>query len=211
MIEAGFTVEGGAQVREAFRRAESRLMDRWDRTTRRHALRAVRIWQQQYRGAARTSATATRQGTGALRASITQRVARTAQTTVEALIGLYRFGAKGKALLYGGVHEEGATIRSSSGKMLAIPLAAVRSPSGQAPPPRSFADAFVIRKGPFGSGGIIARKVGDQIIPLYALRRSVTIPARPLGGAINAAVKQVEPDFLAGLEADAAKLLEAVQ
>lgn len=209
MIDATFEVTGAEAVARAFRTARPRLMDRWERTTRRGALRAVRIWQTKYRGAGRTSASATRQGTGALRGSIAQRVRRLGDV-IEGLIGLYRFGAKGQALIYGAVHEEGARIRSArAGGMLAIPLAAVRSPSGIAPPPRSFPDAFVLRKGPFGSGGLLVRREGGRIIPLFALRREVTVPARPPGGAINAAVAEVEPQLTAELLRDAERLLEA--
>ena len=67
-------------------------------------------------------------------------------------------------------------------------------------------DTFVI-KGQFG-GGIIARRLGKGVIqPLFALRNQVVIPARPPGGAINAAFREIEPDLRADLERDALAVL----
>jgi hypothetical protein len=211
MIQASFEMTG-ANVADAFKRAKPQVLAGMERETRKQAIRATRIWQQRYRSASATSATATRVGTGQLRASIAQQVRRSGDA-IEGVVGLYRFGAKGNVLAYGAVHEEGGVIRSSKGGYLAIPLGAIRSPSGVAPPPSSFSrdETFVLNKGPFGSGGIICRKVGQQIVPLYLLRREVRVPARPQGGAINAAVREVEPDLLAALERIPAEALGAPQ
>lgn len=194
------TLEGADAVRQAYRRARGEVLSRWYDTTRKHAFRAVRIIQTRYRGASQTSVMATRQGTGNLRASYTQQTERLTDG-VQTALGLMRLAAKGNALRYGAVHEEGATIRSATGKRLAIPLASIRSPSGIAPPPSAFSDTFVI-KGRFG--GVIARRLAKGVIqPLFALRNQVTIPARPPGGAVNLAMAEVRPDLEAELERDA--------
>lgn len=202
-MDVSINLDGAEAVRDAFRTARPKLIARWYDTTRRHALRAVRIIQTKYRGAESTSATATRQGTGNLRASYAEQTALDA-TGVETRIGLMRTAARGQALRYGAVHEEGATIRPVRAQRLAIPLPTIRSPSGIAPKPSDFPrkDTFVL-KGKFG-GGIIARRLGNGVIqPLFALRRQVVIRARPPGGAINAAFREIESDLQQALEADA--------
>lgn len=201
------TLDGAAAVQGAYRAARRALVTRWEATTRRHAFRVVRSIQARHRSGAATTDTATRVGTGALRASYTQQTERTAHG-IETRIGLMRLGAQGQALRYGAVHEEGATIRSASGKMLAIPLAAIRSPSGVAPPPSSFSrkETFVI-KGKFGGGVIARRLAGGVIQPLYALRRQVVIPARPRGGAINAVFDALQPELQRALEQDAVAVI----
>ncbi len=196
-------LENADAVREAFRTAKPDLIARWYDTTRRHAFRAVRIIQTKYRGAAETSPTATRQGTGALRASYSQ-VTDKVSDGVQTQLGLMRLAAKGQALAYGYVHEEGATIRPTRTRFLAIPLPSIRSRSGVAPKPSDFprSETF-ITKGK-GFGGVICRRLaGGAIQPLFALRRSVTIKARPPGGAINAAFAEISPELQADLEHDA--------
>lgn len=199
-------IENAAAVRAAFTFRRTTLLSRWYDTTRKHAFRAVRVIQTKYRGAAATSATATRQGTGALRASYAQQTEKL-PNGIETALGLMRLAAKGQALRYGFVHEEGATIRPTKAKRLAIPLPPIRSKSGIAPTPADFTDTFII-KGKFG-GGIIARRLGKKgvIQPLFALRRQVVIPARPQGGAINAAMAEVQPQLTADLERDALAIL----
>ena len=55
-------------------------------------------------------------------------------------------------------------------RFLAIPLRAARGKR-----PRDFMNTFVNK-------GIIFQRMGKRIVPLFVLRRSVTIPARPVLG-----------------------------
>jgi phage gpG-like protein len=85
--------------------------------------------------------------------------------------------------VYAGVHEFGATIRPTRGRFLAIPLAAARSGAagGVSVGPRDYAGGFFFRsrngKLLFGmrSGGRVGR-----LIPLFVMKESVRIPARPV-------------------------------
>lgn len=206
-MAASIELTGADAIREAFRTARPRLVDRWYDTTRRYAYDAVRIIQTRYRGAETTSATATKQGTGALRASYNQKTDRT-PAGVATSLGLMRWAARGNALRYGHVHEEGAVIRPVRAQRLAIPLPTIRSKGGVAPRPSDFPrkSTFII-KGKFG-GGIIARRLGKGAIqPLFALRRQVVIPARPPGGAINAAFREIEPQLQDALARDAVTII----
>jgi len=75
----------------------------------------------------------------------------------------------GTNLRYARIHHEGGVIRPVRGKYLTIPLtkeAAVRRP-------RDFQNTFIAK-------GVIFQKESDgSITPLYALKKQVTIPARP--------------------------------
>lgn len=192
-------IDGVAATQRAFRAARRETLDRWDQTVRRHAFRAVREIQTTYRGASATSATATRQGTGNLRASYTQQTSRVANG-IEARIGLMRTAARGRALVYGAVHEEGATIRGNP--WLAIPLSSIRRPSGLAPPTSEFRGDSFIYQSKRGNLLIARRLPGGGIQNLYLLRREVRIPARPPGGAINAAFASVQADMQRDLGRD---------
>jgi hypothetical protein len=208
MIHINIETTGATEAALAFKTAKPQIFDRWYSTMRKAAFRAVRIIQQRYRGASATSATATRQGTGALRGSYSQDTQKTT-TGVDARIGLMHAGEQGHALRYGAVHEEGATIRSK-GKKLTIPLASIRSPSGIAPPARSFPNTFVI-PGRSRQGVIMQRLGGGNVRALFALRNEVRIPARPPGGAINAAVKEIQPELDAALEQDVVDVIAGSQ
>ncbi len=76
------------------------------------------------------------------------------------------------------VHEFGATINASKAKFLTIPLPAALDSRGVPlkKSARQWSHTFVARskKGNL----LIFQKVGTQIIPLYVLRSSVTIPPR---------------------------------
>lgn len=192
-------LHGATAVQQAFTAARRETLARWQRTLSRHAFRAVRTVQAEHRSGSKTTATATRVGTGNLRASYSQRTGAIAHG-VESRIGLMRLGARGRALSYGATHEEGAVIHGKP--WLAIPLPSIRRPSGLAPPTSEFrADSFVYksRRGNL----LIARRRADKSIEnLYVLRRSVSVPARPLGGAINAAVAAVQGELQRDLEHD---------
>jgi len=188
--------------------ARKRLFDELDPALHRESLRITRTISRKYRGASETSLTATRQGTGALRGSYGFQVSRRGGSVIETVIGLMRQFAKGRALIYGWVHELGGIIRPTNTQNLAIPLAAVRNPSGIAPRPRDFPNAFVLNAKGIGQGLLVERR-GDTIVPLFALRRQVRIPARPQGGAITAAIRDHDTQMRAALEAASIRALAA--
>jgi hypothetical protein len=209
MIYASFTITGGEEVAQVYKTARPELTRRYSRRLRIASFKAVRTVQTKYRGAATTSANATRQGSGILRGSYGTETPKISGDEISVRVGLYKFSAKGAALIYGHVHEEGATIKPKSARMLAIPLPGIRNPSGVSPRPRDFPDAFIVRGKSFAP--VLVRRLADGVIqPLFALRSSVTVPARPKGGAINAAVNAEQPELLAGLEADTLTLLGGV-
>lgn len=211
MIRVDVSIEGATAVRQALQQAGPEIQRRWFNTMRRAALKATRTIQTQYRGAAATTGSATRQGTGALRGSYTERTRQIGAGGVESQIGLYRFGARGNALIYGHVHEQGETIRPARAQFLAIPLSSIRRPSGLAPRPSDFprSETFVRMTG--ADRGVIMRRLPDgSVVPIFALRRSVYVPPRPgggptTGGAINVAVNDGLPALANELLNDAAE------
>lgn len=81
---------------------------------------------------------------------------------------------------YAGVHEYGATIRPKRSKYLAIPLPAALDSRGvpKRRGPRSWKNTFVA-KSKAGNLIIFQRRRGVKgIIPLYVLKKEVTIPPR---------------------------------
>jgi len=74
----------------------------------------------------------------------------------------------GTNVKYARIHQEGGIIRPKNAKFLAIPL----NPAAKVMSPRDFDNTFI-------HNGIIYRKDKEKIIPLYKLKRSVEIPARP--------------------------------
>lgn len=82
---------------------------------------------------------------------------------------------------YGDIHEDGGTIVPRHAQFLTIPLAAMLTGNGvargtaqqvrQSPQAFGFTGTFVAK-------GVIFGKTGQQIIPLFALKSSVVIPAR---------------------------------
>lgn len=76
------------------------------------------------------------------------------------------------------VHQEGLTIVPKHAKALAIPINAPENVR-----PREFLKGLVkgswfVKKGKGEGTGIIFQKVGGELIPLYALRKSVKMPKR---------------------------------
>lgn len=83
-----------------------------------------------------------------------------------------------KSAVYGPIHEFGGTISPKRASFLAVPLPPVMTPAGVARGrPRDFPGTFVARS---RSGNlIIFQKAGkDRIVPLFVLKKKVTIPAR---------------------------------
>jgi hypothetical protein len=87
-------------------------------------------------------------------------------------------GEIGSDLVYAGIQEFGGTIRAKNVKYLAIPLKAALDGRGLPlrPGPRAWEHTFVARSR--AGNLIIFQKRGTEIIPLYVLRTSVTIPPR---------------------------------
>ena len=113
---------------------------------------------------------------GALRNSIRHTVDKGPTGPEMSLSAGGRFG--GNDVRYARIHELGGTIRPKRAKSLAIPLPAARTGAGVSgrPGPRDFPDLqFMPSKNP-RNVGILATPAG---VPMFVLRRSVTIPARP--------------------------------
>jgi len=87
-------------------------------------------------------------------------------------------GVVGTNLVYGPVHEFGATIRPKERQFLTIPfpgggaVTGLKVGRGSA---REFKDTFIHNDIIFGKG----TAGSDEIVPLFILKRQVTIPARP--------------------------------
>lgn len=78
--------------------------------------------------------------------------------------------AGGADVPYARIHHEGGVIRPRNAQYLAIPL----TPAAKRTPPRQFPGETFIAK------GVIFSKGSDgTITPQYALKKEVTIPARP--------------------------------
>lgn len=82
---------------------------------------------------------------------------------------------------YASAHEYGATIRPKRSQYLAIPLDAAKTAAGVARGgPRDFPDLFFIRS---KAGNLLLVQAGGDhesgLIPFFALKSEVTIPARP--------------------------------
>jgi hypothetical protein len=73
-------------------------------------------------------------------------------------------------VIYASIQEEGGVIKAKSGKALTIPFPGV---TGRI---RNYPDGFFI-KSKLGNT-IFVHKVGEKIVPLFSLRKQVTIPAR---------------------------------
>lgn len=86
---------------------------------------------------------------------------------------------------YGDIHEDGGTIVPTRSQALTIPLKAMLTGNGvargTAQQVRQNPTAFGFT-GTFVAKGVIFGKEGKQIIPLFALKPSVVIPARHLFG-----------------------------
>lgn len=89
-------------------------------------------------------------------------------------------GKVGNRMVYAAIHETGGTIKAKRAKYLTIPLPAAMTPRGVLrKPARQWTDTFVRNK-------IIFQKKGKKVVPLFVLKESVTIPARPyISTALN--------------------------
>jgi phage gpG-like protein len=106
--------------------------------------------------------------TGDLRKSIGSKVVQNGED-ISATVGSGTL--TGGRMKYASIHEHGGVIRPKNGRFIAIPLQAARTPAGVARgTPRSYQNTFIAKR-------VIWQRIGKNIIPLFALKRSVTIPA----------------------------------
>ncbi len=129
--------------------------------------------------------------TGALKSSIQ---ALPVTQTEHELVGSVIAGQK---LKYARVQEFGAVIRPKHARFLAIPLAAAKTGAGVARfSPRQAAAAGY--ESTFISKGVIFGRQGEQAVPLFVLKRSVRVPARPF---MRPALAAMRPQIEAGIRA----------
>jgi phage gpG-like protein len=97
-------------------------------------------------------------------------------------------GRVGNSAIYAHIHEFGKTITAKNSKYLTIPLPAAMTPAGVLrKPARQWENTFV-------SSGIIwqRKEKGQRSIPLFVLKKSVTIPARPY---FSTGLKETQPEI----------------
>lgn len=193
-------VEGLAQAVALLSGAEKEIRKRWRRAVFGMGAKAVGIIRREYRGAGETTATATAVRTGRLRAAYSHQL-RTAGTDLELDVGVIKTGADAEPLKYAAIHEFGGVINAKPGGFLAIPLAGAMTGRGVSRgTPRSFPNTFA------KWGVIIQKQAGGELLPLFALKRSVTIPARP---ALLPALMRVLPELGITLRDETINAVEA--
>lgn len=105
------------------------------------------------------------------------------------------YGRTGSNLEYAEIHEEGGEIHAKNVSNLTIPLEAFMTGSGVA---RGSARDLIANPGEFGYDGtffsknVLMGKSGDEVVPLFVLTPSVTLPARPWA---KPAADEVQPQF----------------
>jgi hypothetical protein len=103
------------------------------------------------------------------------KVNKTGADSAEILVGTGDYVGK-PPVIYARIHEEGGTIRPTKARALAIPFPGVTGS------PRQYPEAFILPKMKGFTIGIIALakegKRSTKIIPLFLLRKQVTLPAR---------------------------------
>lgn len=78
---------------------------------------------------------------------------------------------------YAKIHEFGGEIRPTKQQALTIPLPAAKTASGALKAPaREWGNTFIVKTK--NGEAIIAQKNGNSLIPLFALKKKVTIPPR---------------------------------
>jgi phage gpG-like protein len=94
------------------------------------------------------------------------------------IISVIGSGARrGKPLPYAAIHEKGGTIRPKRAKYLTVPLPAAMTKSGVVRKrAREYRDTFVRKTA--SRSLILYQKKGNKALPLFALKKSVKIPAR---------------------------------
>ena len=116
-------------------------------------------------------------------------------------------GPVGSNLEYAHIQKEGGTIAAKNVRNLTIPLAAFLTPQGIA---RGSARDVIAAPGDYGydgtffSRGVLMGRRGEDVEPLFALRPSVTLPARPYAAP---AMEEIKPQFEASLSSALEALL----
>lgn len=120
---------------------------------------------------------------GNLWGTVPDRLARRSGQGLESIKRSVRYGSVGDSEVTGsistgfmGIHETGGTITAKGG-WLAIPMRAAVDGRGVGLSPRSFKNTFVARSGR-GNLIIFRREGKDSIVPLFLLKKQVTIPPR---------------------------------
>ncbi len=124
-----------------------------------------------------TGSTSLRARSARLRDSITSRL------TIEAGVPV---GTVGTKVIYGRTHEFGGTIRPRRGRFLTVPLPAALTPAGVGrftarelinnPEQAGFTGTWIAKSIIFGRRGRTQR---SRPVPLFVLKRSIKLPARP--------------------------------
>ena len=189
---------------ERLKTANATIRQRWAATLFRFGQEAVTLIKRDYRGAKKTTPIATAVRTGRLRASYAAQVTQGRGFT-DLVMGPLNAGAD--VLKYERIHEFGGTITAKSAKMLASPLAAAKTAAGVARGgPRDFSGTFIARS-KAGNLLIFGRASrGETPTPLFVLKHSVTIPARP---ALMPSFERVFPGLRDALTEDAQQVLAA--
>lgn len=174
--------EGLVEAIALYNGARGRWADRLQKAATEFGENAVLYIQKRYRTGGTTS-TRTRVRSGRLRRSYSYKVQQTGgvrgEGGVDIDLGVLRSkGADSKTLAYAAAQEYGAKIRPTKSKYLAVPLDAALTRAGVPKgSPRDFSDTFIVNRR--GKSPIIFQRRANGAVPLFALVRGVTIPARP--------------------------------
>lgn len=131
---------------------------------------------------------------------------RSSITTSVTKQGMRTVGEVGTTFVGAELHERGGTVSapgrgagSKGRRFLTIPLPAVQTGAGvprvDAPTALS-AGAFFPRARGGGLGRVLAERAGEGLRPLFALIRSVRIPARPIWGPAHARAERLLPETM---------------
>lgn len=205
-MKIDITTSGLAEASVALKKAPRTLVELNERSALRIGSRAVQKIRREYRSAPETTATATAVRTGNLRRMYDAATRRDGEA-VELDLGLIRSGIDQKILRYAAVHENDGTtiIRAKSGKYLAIPLPAARTRAGVARGgPRDYPNGFFIGRRP--DSPVFAQRVGNAVVPLFVLKRQVSVKGRP---ALQPVARSfVIPELQAAIERNFASAID---
>lgn len=188
--------------------ARQNFADMNAKTAFRVGTRAVRTIQREFRSAKNNPTdTATARRTGTLVRSYDQLVEKLPTGSVQLDVGLVRPGVDREVLEYARVHEtEGSTtIRAKKGGFLTIPLAAAKTAAGVARgTARDFDNTFFIRskKGNL----LLMQRQGTESVPLFVLKKSVTVPGRP--ALVPVARRDIIPELNEGVSRNFENILK---
>lgn len=110
--------------------------------------------------------------TGHLRNSIGSKI----ETKQGEIVGIVGSGVRtGKRVKYANIHETGGTIKPKTAKFLTVPLPAALTPAGVLKKPaREWDNTFFAKS---GENLFLMQKQGKKVVPLFVLKKEVTIPA----------------------------------